>query len=234
MATFVIGDIHGELEQLKMLLEKMDFNAEDKLFVLGDVIDRGVQPIETLQYLMKLPNCTCILGNHEFMMLSCENLLMDEITDEMLVGFTADIGKLTNWMCNGGGSTISDLSKLSKTDREEIFDFVSDFKPYIELDIKGEKYLLVHAGISNFSKEKNLEEYTLHDFTWERPDYNVAYFDDITVVTGHTPTFLIEGHDRPGYIYRKNNHIAIDCGAFVPKGRLAGICLETGEEFYSR
>ena len=36
-----------------------------------------------------------------------------------------------------------------------------------------------------------------------------------------------------GYIYRKNNHIAIDCGACFPGGRLAAICLDTGEEFYS-
>ena len=34
-------------------------------------------------------------------------------------------------------------------------------------------------------------------------------------------------------MYRKNNHIDIDCGAYLPGGRLAAICLDTGEEFYS-
>lgn len=38
---------------------------------------------------------------------------------------------------------------------------------------------------------------------------------------------------RPGYIYRKNNHIAIDCGANYPGGRLAALCLDTGTEYYS-
>ncbi len=59
-------------------------------------------------------------------------------------------------------------------------------------------------------------------------DNLVAY-----VVTGHTPTQEIAGNPRPGYIYRANHNIAIDCGACFPGGRLAAICLDTGEEFYS-
>ena len=35
MATYVIGDIHGQLEQLKVLLEKMKFNENDELYVLS-------------------------------------------------------------------------------------------------------------------------------------------------------------------------------------------------------
>ncbi|MGO4865364.1 metallophosphoesterase [Ligilactobacillus ruminis] len=56
---------------------------------------------------------------------------------------------------------------------------------------------------------------------------------DTFVITGHTPTQTIEDNPRPGFIYRNNNHIAIDCGAHYPGGRLVAICLETGEEFYS-
>ena len=52
MSTFVIGDIHGELEQLKTLIQKINLNDEDELYVLGDVIDRGLSSIEALQYLM--------------------------------------------------------------------------------------------------------------------------------------------------------------------------------------
>ena len=52
--TYVIGDIHGEAEQLKMLLQKMDLKAEDEMYVLGDVVDRGKYPMEALQILMSL------------------------------------------------------------------------------------------------------------------------------------------------------------------------------------
>lgn len=56
---------------------------------------------------------------------------------------------------------------------------------------------------------------------------------DKYVITGHTPTQAIRNNPNPGYIYRRNNHIAIDCGATYPGGRLAAICLDTGEEYYS-
>ncbi len=51
------------------------------------------------------------------------------------------------------------------------------------------------------------------------------------LITGHTPTMAIPENPRPGYIYKNNRHIAIDCGA-VFGGRLACLCLETEEEFY--
>ena len=38
------------------------------------------------------------------------------------------------------------------------------------------------------------------------------------VVSGHTPTQLIEKKLRIGFIYQKNHHIAIDCGACFPDG----------------
>jgi len=43
---------------------------------------------------------------------------------------------------------------------------------------------------------------------------------------------LIKENPKPGFIFRNNNHIAIDCGACFPGGRLAAICLDTDEEYY--
>lgn len=77
-------------------------------------------------------------------------------------------------------------------------------------------------------------ECTIDDLVWMRTDYEIPYYEDTIVVTGHTPTQYILGNPPPGYIYRANNHIALDCCACSDKGRLAGSCLETGEEFNSR
>lgn len=111
--------------------------------------------------------------------------------------------------------------------------FLEDFELYEELVIKGKRYLLVHGGLGHFSPEKEMNEYSLRDLVWDRPNYRRKYFDDTYLVTGHTPTQTIDENENPGYIYRENHHIAIDCGACFPGGRLAAICLETGEEFYS-
>ena len=82
-------------------------------------------------------------------------------------------------------------------------------------------------------KGKDIEDYSLHDLVWKRADYNKRYFDDKIVVSGHTPTQYIEDNPKPGYVYKRNNHIAIDCGAHIKDGRLACVCLDTLEEFYS-
>lgn len=117
--------------------------------------------------------------------------------------------------------------------REEVLNFLEDFSLYEELTVGEKQYLLVHGGLGGFTPEKRIEEYSLHDLVWARPDYQKEYFADTNLVTGHTPTQTIPENDNPGYIYKKYHHIAIDCGACFPGGRLAAICLETGEEFYS-
>ena len=235
MATYVIGDIHGEYEQLGDLVQKMQLKESDELYVLGDVVDRGPASVKCLRYLMSLPNCACIAGNHELMMLSNMKLLLREISDDLLDGLSEeDMGLLLDWMSNGGTTTIKKFSALSSDERKEILDYVGHFDVFFDLEVNGRKYLLVHAGINHFSRDKDLYEYDIDDFVWVRPDYEKAYYDDVIVISGHTPTQLIPGNPNPGYIYRKNNHIAMDCGAFSAEGRLAGVCLETGEEFYSR
>ena len=82
-------------------------------------------------------------------------------------------------------------------------------------------------------REKDIDDYSLHELIWPRADYNIQYFSDKYVITGHTPTQAIRNNPNPGYIYRRNNHIVIDCGATYPGRRLAAICPDTGEEYYS-
>ena len=108
------------------------------------------------------------------------------------------------------------------------------FRPYGKEIVNGQEYWLVHAGLDHFSETKRLEEYSVDDLVWTRIDYEIPYFDDIIVVSGHTPTQNILGNSRPGYIFKENHHIAIDCGAGKSNGRLAAICLDTGKEYYAR
>ena len=65
-----------------------------------------------------------------------------------------------------------------------------------------------------------------------RVDYEMTYFDDVYVIIGHKPTQVIEENLNSSFTYMHNNHIAIDCGSCCLGGRLAAICLDTGEEFY--
>ncbi len=68
---YVIGDLHGCLDLLERLLQKVNFNSQrDRLFSVGDLIDRGPYPLSCLQLLNK-PWFFAVKGNHEAMLLDC-------------------------------------------------------------------------------------------------------------------------------------------------------------------
>lgn len=233
MATYVIADIHGEYDMFVKMLDKIALKDEDELYILGDIIDRGPHSIKIMKKLMEMPNVICCVGNHEQMALDCMDFLMKQDMDEHVNELEDRMAyKFMAWMQNGGEATMEEFVKESKEDKECLIDFIKDFSLYETLHINGKNYLLVHAGLGNYSPKKRLSEYSLNELVWERPDYNVQYFEDVFVVSGHTPTQLISDNPRQGYIYKNNNHIAIDCGAHFTGGRLAAICLDTGEEFY--
>lgn len=216
------------------LLDKINLKETDTLYILGDVLDRGPHPIKTLRKLMEMPNAVCLVGNHELMALECLEFLMKEITDLSIEELDKEmLDNLLTWQYNGSKSTIDEFRQLDLEAKQDVIDFIKEFLIYEEVSVNDKDYLLVHAGLGNYSPEREIEDYSLHELVWVRADYDVQYFDDMFVVTGHTPTQMIKDNPNPGFIYRRNNHIVIDCGANYPGGRLAAICLDTGEEFYS-
>ena len=68
-STYVMSDIHGNTERFDSVMQKIQLQPEDTLYVLGDVIDRYPDGIRLLRKLMAMPNVRMLLGNHEFMML---------------------------------------------------------------------------------------------------------------------------------------------------------------------
>jgi len=67
MASYVVGDIQGCHDQLMRLLEKIKFDpAQDRLWSVGDVINRGPKSLKTLRFLKSLgDSLTMVLGNHD-------------------------------------------------------------------------------------------------------------------------------------------------------------------------
>ena len=119
----------------------------------------------------------------------------------------------------------------SKEEMQDIEDYLGEFSLYEEIHVNGKVFILVHAGLDNFNTARSLDDYELYEVIFKRTNYTKVYYPDKYLVTGHTPTQVIKGNSRPGFIYQKNHHIAIDCGC-VFGGKLACLCLETMEEFY--
>jgi serine/threonine protein phosphatase 1 len=79
MSTYAIGDIHGCFETLNLLLETINYNIDsDKLILLGDYIDRGIDSIGVLDKIIELQksgDVIALMGNHEYDALQNNNFI---------------------------------------------------------------------------------------------------------------------------------------------------------------
>lgn len=230
--TYVMSDIHGEYGKFISMLEVINFTDNDELFILGDIVDRGAEPVEILKYIIDKPNIIPLMGNHEAMAISVLRRFNVEITEENVDTHIdrQDISDIMSYMSEGGGATLQGFKKLPPEDREVFISFMEDFSLYEVNDVGERTFVLVHAGLGNFRSDKKLSEYAAEELIQTRPDPEEQYFDDdsVYVVCGHTPTKLFSGKWE---IYRDHNNIFIDCGATFG-GRLACLCLDNMREYY--
>ena len=145
MATYVIGDIHGALPQFRRLLKKCGFAPEkgDELYLLGDYIDWGECPLETLLFVMHLDRSSerihCLMGNHEEMFLSVM---------QIREGLREDLGNLIqeNWLINNRGSgTWEEYCRMDRAHQREIRRWVESLPLSYSVTVGGKHYMLAHA-----------------------------------------------------------------------------------------
>lgn len=124
---YVMSDPHGEYSLFKALMEKIHFSTKDKLYICGDVIEKGDDSVKLLKYLLSMPNVYLIRGNHEeafvryYYSLMAENNDYDIVLDKLQKYIQGD-GKLLDW------TTVDAIESLPY---------------YIETD----RFVCVHAGV---------------------------------------------------------------------------------------
>ncbi len=122
MSTYAIGDIQGCYDSLQRLLERCDFNPKhDRLWLVGDLVNRGPRSLETLRFFRSLGgSALTVLGNHDLYLL-----------------MVAEGGAKRR----GKDDTIQEI--LDAPDRDELLDWLRH-QPLCHTE--GE-YCLVHAGL---------------------------------------------------------------------------------------
>jgi serine/threonine protein phosphatase 1 len=209
---FVVGDLHGMFSLLESQLESLNFSPEiDRVFSVGDLIDRGPESYRVLEFLDK-PWFHAIKGNHEMMLIEAKH-------------------KKTNygsWIEKYGGAWWEDVDPATQ---DQIRERLEELPVALEIENEDGNIGVVHADvpvgltwqeiIHDINNDEEIRDYLM----WSRNRYKYIQLTGETVdvegirlvVMGHMPA------SKPLHV---NNVYYIDTGAaFVQKEGLGHLTL---------
>ena len=242
--TYVMSDLHGLYKEYLQMLEQIRFSPEDRLYVLGDVIDRGPDGIRLLQDIMERENVTMLLGNHEDMMLSV--VTMEEFSGELYEK------RMYQWSRNGGDVTAhAFFYNLNYKEQAKLIAYLEACPLCMpDVQVNGKHFYLVHAyphlapgeekRIITLDYLRGLPTETATELKrqilWKRLEETESFSLGFTVIFGHTPTQHYQKLPEMRFWYG-NGCINIDSGcAYRAKGhkegRMGCLRLDDGAEFY--
>ncbi|MEJ7768937.1 MAG: metallophosphoesterase family protein [Chitinophagaceae bacterium] len=209
---FALGDLHGCNEAFhRMLFDKIKIEKTDKIYCMGDYIDRGLQSKEVVDTIISLREqgffIHTLRGNHEQMMIDSDD------SNE----------HFEHWFNNGGDTTLNSFGI------EKFAEMPVKYRQFFlntKFCISTANYIFVHAGL-NFMREDIFEDKDA--MLWIRqfkPDQPAL--KNKILVHGHTPKPLEE------ILLQTGNCINIDGGCVYNQnmiyGNLVAISLP-GKEF---
>lgn len=197
---YVVGDIHGRYDLVYQALSKVNFNEKtDRLFCVGDLIDRGPYSEHVLDFL-QLPFVYAIRGNHEDILLE----LYQEVvpSDQKIAYYGNQIG--LNWWLN-----------VATEKRLKIIEALRQLPLVMQIETYRGSVGLVHADIDeNLTWEEfknainNGEDHVIQEALWgrKRLTHNIE-----KAVEGIDRIYV--GHTVQDYVKKLANVVAIDTGA---------------------
>ena len=200
---YVIGDIHGKYELLMNELKLINFDfKKDRLFSVGDIIDRGEDSIKCLDLIYEdwfIP----IRGNHEEMMFDCTLYEYDEKTKNLLN---------YQWFDNGGKWYFFLPTKDEKIDVLNTIEYAFKNMPImIQLNFPNKKIGIVHANIIgdwNNLKENIHMEKNQFKALWDRKRIDEKLKDVVKNID-----FVYTGHSVVKEPLKLGNVFCIDTGS---------------------
>ena len=230
MSTYVMADLHGCKTEFDAMLEQIHFTDYDSLWIIGDICDRGNDPIPLLMEIMRADNIHVIMGNHETMFRDHSQQMIDLKSNESML--ERDFDLLTWVHGNGGMTTMEQFMELPTSVCYDIKTFLEDLPLYKNLTVKGKKYLLVHAGIPNDEAKTPLRKLSEDTLTWSHIAIDENPIEDKTLIVGHMPTFLYGKEYEGKIIHNEEHHLYhIDCGCVFGR-KLGCLCLDDLKEYY--
>lgn len=229
MSVYACSDLHDQYN-LWMQIQKY-CKPDDKIYFLGDAIDRGQDYLQTILSLLKDERVIYIKGNHEEMMETAikEGIIDNYITNNSII-----------WMQNGGYYSLEGLRKLSTEKFNFLYKRLQQM-PYktIYKNKNGINIHLSHAG-ETLGRILSNEQY-IWDRKHIKDDLDVIKYQNDIVVHGHTPVQYLCDFNKnisenfsynPEIVkYAHQHKIDIDLGSFS-SNKVALLDLDTLEPIY--
>lgn len=225
---FIVGDIHGHFSKLLAHLGAIGFDPDegDRLFSVGDLVDRGPESERVLQWL-DLPWFFAVAGNHEDMAVRWPNGNMDT----------------GNYMANGGTWNVT----KTRDESLEFADALDQLPIAIELETEAGLVGIVHAScpcdswqeftrlLEDATLPKGKRQAVVDAAQWDRSrieahlnNYAMQHVRDVrAVVVGHTPLMKptwcanVLHIDTGGWHPSGAGFTVIDAEMLLPAGRLS-------------
>jgi len=204
---YICGDIHGHFHLLHQELENHNFDpTSDRVFCLGDLIDRGDDSSEVVSYLQQ-PWFHSVLGNHEQMLIDAIDISTYE--------------HIANWLSQGG----SWAKEMSRNDLLYYYEPLTKLPLTIEIELSSGKNVgLVHANLPKNADWLSIrflcENFSIHnpyrldsnakEMLWSRKMHkSIGYVKNINHV--------FHGHTIVDKVKTINNRSYIDLGSYNTK-----------------
>jgi len=183
-----ISDIHGNLNRLKQLLKMIDFTPEDVLFIVGDLVEKGIQNLDTLHYIMNLcktHKVHVICGNCDAI---ANEIFSEKENKDLLSYLILRKNSIINEMCASLSIKIEEDTDIQSVKESLKINFLEELSWIKDLPdiIETQKFIFVHAGLTslNLDEQKAFQVRSVEAFLKKGLSFNKY------CVVGHWPVVL--------------------------------------------
>jgi predicted phosphodiesterase len=192
MRLAIISDIHGECFAFDQVLQDIRRQGIEQMVCLGDALQGGSQPAQTLARLREL-NCPVVLGNADAWLVTGQETAAGEKTSEQQRAVRA-------WS----------LAQLTEGDLA----FVQQFRPTIEIPLEAEQTLLCFHG-----SPRSFDEIILPDTTDDVVRQFLSGYDATLFTGGHTHTRAVAAPGQLLVLQSGQREPGLQLGAVRPRAR---------------
>jgi len=171
MQIAIISDVHGNCFAFDAVLDDIQRQGVERIVCLGDMLQGGAQPAETLARLREL-NCPVVMGNADAWLLTGQETSAESTSEQQLA--------VRAWA----------IAQLSADDQA----FISQFQPTIEIALEAGKKLLSFHG-----SPRSFDDVILPSTPDETVRQFLSGFDATLLTGGHTHTQQLRRLDDSWY-----------------------------------